>query len=257
MFSKFMGAFGKQKLEEAKQGITEAIVKFDPESATEAQLSMMEEGLDKMALQVAELRQTADKETREAEEAKSTYNRYLAAAQNIQGQLEDTGNPPSAAQAKKLNTSLDQLMEKLEELRPEVAREIQEAEEATQDLEEMESFLKERADQLKGARKKLEAAQRNMQRSQRDQERAAAKEQRARELAGLKGGSDGMSIALNAMDEVANSAKAEADAKLTKAELLTPVSLKDDANIAAALDAVDGVDTSKSASDKLAGLKAF
>jgi len=256
MFSKFMGAFGKQKLKEAKVGITEALVKFDPESASAAQLAIYEENLDKMALQTATLRQLADKESREADEAKASFNRYLGAKNNIATQLEDESL--SANKRKGLTASLNELAEKLIELKPEVQREISEATEAKEELKEMEDFLKERADQLKGAKKKLDAAQRNMRTADRDKERAAAKEARAKAKAGIGGsGGDGMDVALNAMNEVAQKSQAQADASRTKADLLHTPSLTEDSNISAALNAVDGVDDSKSSADKVADFEAF
>ena len=256
MFSKFMGAFGKQKLAEAKTGITEALVKFDPESASAAQLAIYEENLDKMALQTAQLRQLSDKEHREAEEAKASFNRYLAAKTNIATQLEDDTVKGKKRQG--LEASLNDLSEKLIELKPEVVREIQEATDAAAELAEMEDFLKERADQLKGAKKKLESAQRNMRTADRDKERAAAKEARAKAKAGIGGsGGDGMDVALNAMNEVAQRSQAEADASRTKADLLHTPSLTEDANIASALNAIDGIDDSKTAADKVADFEAF
>jgi len=256
MFSKFMGAFGKQKLSEAKVSITEALVKFDPESATQAQLAIYEENLDKMALQTAELRQMANKENKEADEAKSSFNRYLAAKANIEEQIADESL--SASKRKGLTKSLEELSNKLIELKPEVVREIEEAKEADEELAEMEDFLKERADQLKGAKKKLDAAQRGMRTAERDKERAAAKEARAKSRAGIGGsGGDSMDVALNAMNEVAQKSQAQADASRTKADLLHTPSLTEDSNIASALNAVDGIDDSKSSAEKVADFEAF
>ena len=55
------------KADSAVQAGVEALVRWDPESASEAELRTMEQHLDELGRQVAEARQAYDRERREAE----------------------------------------------------------------------------------------------------------------------------------------------------------------------------------------------
>ena len=66
MISFFQNLIGV-KADQAVNSAIQSIVAFDPKSATEAELRGMEQNLDQIGRQVAEARQTYDKEKREAE----------------------------------------------------------------------------------------------------------------------------------------------------------------------------------------------
>lgn len=55
------------KTDQAVNNAVEAIVRWDPKSATEAELRTMEQHLDQLGLQVAEARQAYEREKREAD----------------------------------------------------------------------------------------------------------------------------------------------------------------------------------------------
>ncbi|MDT8267372.1 hypothetical protein RQ832_29290, partial [Roseomonas sp. DSM 102946] len=55
------------KTDQAVNSAIEAIVRWDPKSATEAELRTMEQHLDRLGMQVAEARQAYEKEAREAQ----------------------------------------------------------------------------------------------------------------------------------------------------------------------------------------------
>src|SRR4051812_13102695 len=76
------------KTDQAVNNAIEAIVRWDPQSATEAELRTMEEHLDELGRQVAAARQSFDKERREADAIQSLSAQRMAAAESLQGQVE-------------------------------------------------------------------------------------------------------------------------------------------------------------------------
>lgn len=256
MFGKFLNHFGRQKVKEAKKGVTEMIVKFDPQSASEAQISMLDEQVSELSLETSKIRQLAQKERAEATAARDNYNNHLKAAQHIENQLDDESL--SKSKRAELEKSLLALTEKLEEMYPDVQTEIQEADEAEQELSDMETMLKSAADKLKSARKTHDRAMREMSKSERQVKQAAEKEARAKRLSGITADENNFDVALNAMREITENNKAQADASSRKADLLKTETLADDTNISAALASVTNTDvTSKTASERLGKLKAL
>ena len=77
------------KADKAVQAGVEALVRWDPQSASEAELRTMEQHLDELGQQVARARQSYDKETREAEcdpvVVGAAHGRRRAAAEAARG----------------------------------------------------------------------------------------------------------------------------------------------------------------------------
>ena len=69
------------KTDQAVNGAVEAIVRWDPKSATEAELRTMEQHLDVLGRQVAEARMAFDKEKREADTIQTLSQQRMAAAE--------------------------------------------------------------------------------------------------------------------------------------------------------------------------------
>ena len=69
----FLARFGKVKVGQISQSITEAIVRFDPETASEAQIAEFESQLNELTTKVATLRREYDKEQKEADAAQANY----------------------------------------------------------------------------------------------------------------------------------------------------------------------------------------
>ena len=64
---KFMSSLIGVKFDKAAQAGVEALVRWDPKSASEAEMRTMEQHLDDLGREVALARQSYDRENREAE----------------------------------------------------------------------------------------------------------------------------------------------------------------------------------------------
>lgn len=242
------------KTDQAVQNAVEALVRWDPHAATEAEMRAMEEQLDELGRQVAQARIAFDREQKEADEIAKLSAQRMAAAEQLQGRLERETDPAAKAGLEK---SLATVVGMLEEMAPDVAREAQDAVEAREFLHMLEKSYAEAGAKLKSARGDLERAQRDMQRAQQQREAAERQADAARRAAGLAGATSGLNVALKAMKEATDKDLASAEAANAKARLLKPTAPEqEDPNIAAAMAAAAGQPASQSLSDRLAALKA-
>lgn len=242
------------KTDQAVQGAVEALVRWDPKSATEAELRTMEQHLDGLGRQVAEARAIYDREKREADEIKALSNQRMAAAEHLQRQL-DAEPDPSRKGA--LEKSLGTIVGMLEEMAPDLEREAKDAVDAQQFLEMLEKSYADAGAKLKSARAELVRAQRDMGRAEQQRGMAERQAEAARQAAGLASSTSGLSVALKAMQDTAAKDLASAEAANAKAKLLTPTAPeKEDPNIAAALAAASGKPMATNLSERLAALKA-
>ncbi|BBK43519.1 hypothetical protein STVA_35390 [Allostella vacuolata] len=242
------------KADQAVQAGVEALVRWDPKAATEAELRTMEGHLDQLGMEVARARQAYDREKKEAVAIQELSRQRMAAAEHLERQIETEAD---AGRKAALERSLGTLVAMLEEMAPEVEREARDAEDAQSFLEMLEKSYAEAGGKLKQARSELERAQRDMSRA--EQQRAAAERQSdaARRAAGLASSTSGLSVALKAMKDSAERDLASAEAAAAKTRLLTPTRPeKDDDNIAAAMAAASGrAAPAQSLSERLAALK--
>lgn len=251
MFGRFIKNYGKGKLTDALGELRDAIVGFDPEGATEAEIATMEENFDKVNREFSKAKQDWLREKKEADTIEELYQQRLAAAEHIQQQLD--AQPDNADQ---LNAALSQLVETLESMAPEIQREKEEAEDAKEVMDDLEATVKLYAENLRTARSQLKTAARAMEKAKRDEERAAMKAERAARLAGLKQNSSILGSALESMNKQAAEAQARADAAQHKAELLGPTKVEDNAIVKQALASVSGASPAPSSvSERLAALK--
>ncbi|WP_374449633.1 hypothetical protein [Stella sp.] len=243
------------KADQAVQAGVEALVRWDPKAATEAELRTMEGHLDQLGLEVAKARQAYDREKREAVAIQDLSRQRMAAAELLEKQAAAETDPARKAQLEK---SLGTLVAMLEEMAPEVEREGRDADDAQSFLETLERSYADAGAKLKQARGELERAQRDMSRA--EQQRAAAERQAeaARRAAGLASATSGLSVALKAMKDSAERDLASAEAANAKSRLLQPTTPeKEDGNIAAALAQAQGKATpAQSLTERLAALRA-
>ncbi len=242
------------KTDQAVNSAVSAIVRWDPQSATEAELRTMEQNLDEVGRQVAQARMGFDKEHREADAIQSLSRQRMAAAEQIGQSLAAETDPSRKAD---LERSLGTLVGMLEEMAPDLEREKQDVVDAEAFLRSLEDTYQQAGQKLKSARAELTRAQRDMGRA--DQQRAMAERraEAARQAAGLASATSGLSVALQAMRDSAQRDLTEAEAANAKARLLTPtVPEKEDRNIAAAMAQVAGTTANGSSlTDRLASLR--
>ena len=245
------------KQDQAFQHALDAIVRWDPQGASDAQLLTMEQNLDLIGSRVEQARAAYDKERKEFDTIEALSHQRMSAADLLQKQM-DAEPDPSRKEA--LKGSLEKLVSMLEEMAPDVEREKQDVEAAQNFLEMLEQSYDQAAKKLKSAKSELTRAQRDMARAAHEREMAEQRAEQARETAGLVHSSNALNVALEAMhDAAARDAQAAAVAE-RKAKILAPSSPeKDDPNIAAALAAAGGAHrptSPASLEDRLAALKA-
>ena len=243
------------KLDSAAQAGIEALVRWDPKSASEAELRTMEQNLDALGREVALARQGYDREKREADTIQALSHQRMAAAEQLQQQMNNESDPTRKAAVEK---SLTTLVGMLEQMTPEVEREKQDETDAKDYLQMLEQTYAEAGGKLKTARSELERAQRDMARAAQQREQADRQAEAARRAAGLASQTSSLTVALKAMQDTAQKDLASADAQMSKARLLRPTRPEeDDPNIAAALAAAAGKPPApQSLTDRLAALKA-
>lgn len=242
------------KTDQAVQSAVEALVRWDPKSATEAELRTMEQHLDQLGLQVAEARVAYEKEQKEADAITQLSRQRMAAAEHLQQQMEGEADPARKAQ---LTKSLETLVAMLEQMAPDIEREEQDARDAHEFLETLEKTYAEAGGKLKAARSELQRAERDMARASQQREMADRRAEAARQAAGLSGATSSLNTALKAMQDATTRDLANAEAANSKARLLKPAKPEeDDPNIKAALDAAMGKQPAPSnLSDRLAALR--
>ncbi|KAB0680159.1 hypothetical protein [Aureimonas leprariae] len=242
------------KRDQAVNGALEAIVRWDPKSATEAELRTMEEHLDTLGRQVAEARVAFDKEKREADAIQRLSQQRMAAAETLQSRMDAETDPAKKGEVER---SLSTLVGMLEEMAPEIEREKQDETDAGEFLRSLEEAYNQAGQKLKGARDALTRAQRDMGRAEQQREMAERRAEAARQAAGLSGATSGLSVALKAMQDNAARDLANAEAANAKAKLLAPTRPEqDDPNIAAAMDQAQGkLAAPTNLNDRLAALR--
>jgi len=242
------------KTDQAVQGAVEALVRWDPKSATEAELRTMEQHLDDLGVQVAEARASYEREKKEADEIRKLSDQRMAAAEQLQRQMEAEADPARKASLEK---SLATIVAMLEEMAPDVGREAQDAADALEFLEMLEKSYADAGSKLKGAKSQLQRAERDMGRAEQQRQMAERQAEAARRAAGLASATSGLSVALKAMQDATARDLASAESAHAKAKLLTPTRPEqEDPNIAAALAAASGQPASTNLSDRLAALRA-
>ena len=243
------------KMDQAASAGIDALVRWDPQSASAAELRTMEQHLDELGREVALARQSYDKEKREADAIQALSNQRMAAAEQLQRQVDAETDP---ARKTTLEKSLETLVSMLEQMAPEIAREKKDEVDAKDYLEMLENTYAEAGGKLKSARSELERARRDMARAGQQREQADRQADAARRAAGLASTTSGLTVALKAMQDAAAKDSASADAQMQKARLLRPTRPEqDDPNIAAAMAAASGKPAApQSLAERLAMLKA-
>jgi chromosome segregation ATPase len=243
------------KTDQAVQGALETLVRWDPKSASEAELRTMEQHLDALGLEVAHARAAYEKEKKEADAITALSRQRLAAAEQIETRVAAETDPGRKASLQK---SLETLVAMLEQMTPEIEREEKDAVDAREFLDMLEQGYTQAGNKLKQARSELDRAQRDLSRAAQQREMAQRQAEAARRAAGLTSATSSLNVALKAMQDAAAKDLANAEAASSKAKLLRPTKPEeDDPNIAAALAAASGQQPAPTnLSDRLAAIRA-
>jgi chromosome segregation ATPase len=243
------------KMGQVQEGVVETMVRYDTDSAIAAEVQRLEAELDKATNDYVQARRAYDLEQREAEQATAAYNRMLAAAEDLEGQRRaaEEGNNPEAAT---IRTSVETILGKLEEMRPEVEREAEEAKQAKAYMEQLSQYLDTLKKELQGYRGEVEKAKREMKSAEVEAKLAQQREEQARKLAGLQQRSSNLKVVLEGINKQTEAAKASAEVAKIKTELVAPQRKEDeDPLIAAALERASGAAKPVDLAGRLEALK--
>lgn len=247
-FLPLFGALAGEAIHHAVQDINE----LDPRAATDAELAAIEEQLDRLGREVAQARAAYNREKKEADAIRSVMERQMAAAEHLERQMAAEADPSRKAE---LERSLAKLVDRLEEIAPEVDREAQDEVSARELLEMLEEAYGEAAAKLREHRSGLTRAEQDMQRAALQRDMAERRAEAARQAAGLAHATDSISMALKTMQDNAARHLEAAEAAREKARILQPARPEDDPNIAAALAAVSGTRSSSNLTGRLNAIR--
>jgi chromosome segregation ATPase len=249
----FLKSFGRVKVGDAVQTGIDALVRWDPKGASQAELIEMEKHLDALAKRVVAARDALDKEAALYEQTSTLYAQRFAAAHKLEEQLSGEGDPSRQAS---LHASIETLVGQLEKQKPDLDQHVQDKRSAEDLVRQLEDTYATAAEKLKTAKEDLTRAERDIQRATVEKERSLTMAEAARQAIGLSQSTGGLNTALEAMHRQAEQMRQEAEAAGLKAKALTGSTPdKDDPNIAAALALVSGKPASlPNLSDRLAAL---
>lgn len=235
------------------QTITTELVKLAPETASLAQLGQMEEDLDKVGKLISDLRKELGEEQAAYDAVNGRYTQMMTAAEGLQAQIDTASDPGKKAG---LETSLGNLLGKIEEIVPELDSTKHEVEETRAALVETEKAYGEKAKALTTSKAELTRAKNDMHRAELEEQRAEARAERARTVAGLANNGTDLTTATNVFKSAAAQSRANAQTHDLKAKALRQSdAITEDPNIAAAMAAAAGTTSSLPVKDRLAALK--
>jgi chromosome segregation ATPase len=250
-FRHFIGGQGDKIVD----AVTIAAVRWDPKTASLAQLREMEDDYDKANNLLQRIRQETVNFDKEIAVAQREYEDRKAAAQLLLTKQNDEADPTRKASYEK---SITGIVADLEARKPRLEHDRDQASRMHAQLDTAQAAVEEKMTALTEAKAALADAERQMKLNEMEAQRAKAEAERAAELEGLRGRNvSGLNTALNAMQGAADKAAREAEAARAKADALGHAAKgpNGDANVAAALAEVrTGASANASLSDRLAHL---
>ena len=242
------------KMDQVQDSAVTTLVKLATDSAIEAEIRRLEQELDKTTNNYVVAKREYDREQKEADVANSNYNRMLAAAEDLDGQAkaaEAEGKPDAA----NIRASLDKLLTRLEELRPEVEREVEESKQAKAYMEQLEQYLGTLKKELQNYKGEVDKAKRGMQSAELQAKMAQTMEEQAMKIAGLQQRSSSLKIVLNKINQQTEESMDRAAKAKIKTEMFTTKKEEEDPLVAAAMEKASGIQKPTGTSDRLAALK--
>ena len=154
MVWRFLKHYGMTKATEVVEEFASAVVEFDPETASNAQLSTMEAELDKLGSRLVEAEAEVRREHKETTELRQSYEQHLQAAKILETKLVDIEDPIEKG---KTEASLAKIIDKLEQMKPEIEREEREDQEVEAWRAELRRSYEELAGKIRNAHNQLSA----------------------------------------------------------------------------------------------------
>lgn len=233
----FFKSFAKTKGKNILNGVAEMLVKADLSTATAAQLDMYDSKLAELSVSVASANADFQREQKEADDARADYNRKVEAAKRLRDQIAAEADQDRKASLEK---SLAAFLSDIEAMEPNVKREMDEAQQAKEIYETYRDALESIRTKLADARQNLKTAAARIEKARLDEERSKELLAAKQAASGVTTSAGGLDTVMSTMSKLADDAERSAEANRIHAAALTPDVKPVDANIQAALDAVDG-----------------
>lgn len=251
----FIKHFASTKAEEAVNRSLEALVRFDPKGASEAELRQMDAELDKLGRDVVAAKRALADEERELEVAQKLEAQRMAAAEKLNADLEAEADPAKKAT---IERSLGTVMDLIDKNHATVQSHTKSAADARDWLGQLQEAFDAATEKLKTAKETLAAAQREMASAALEKRQEAERAGRAKELAGLASSRSSIGVALGAMQQAAQRDRDEAAASRMKSDALRPSAPEQDDPLIrdAMASAGGGPKPALSPSERLRALKA-
>lgn len=256
-FFKTLLGYGSVKAEQAQDAAVGILVKLDTDAAIEAEVRRLDAELKETRSEYAKAAAELEKESKEAEAAKTDYNKLITAAEILKKQQEDATAANDSAKATALEGSLTKLLSIIKSKRPDLEREISEAEQAKGYFDQVKEMLETQQQSFDNYRNEVEAAKRKRQSAIAGEKLEERRAEQAEKLVGLHNRSNNLNVVLKQINQQTDEAKIKAEEhKLTTAAAKPKVSpAAEDPLIAAAMSEAAGVKKPANISEELDSLR--
>lgn len=207
-FTKFCGAYGQTKAEDATKKMTIILTKLDPEAASAAQIKLITEKAEEIKLKLIKAKRALKKDKAETEYINEKIEKIKSALRILQ---ENHGELKKGKRKDEVFEKAISLKKSLKTLQTDLEREQDEDKFAFSIVEKYETMHKSVLDQREKMRTKLEDAQKRMHMADAQKDQAQLRKQQLDDLNNLKGGFGELTIALDAMTQVAEENEVEAE----------------------------------------------
>lgn len=240
----FFGSYLSTQATALHDGIVKTVVGFDPEGATEAQLTEYQGKVDELANIAAKAEMQAQADEAKIGTLQASFDQHMKAAASLDG------NPDPAVQK-----GLDKLITDAEHIKGDLDQAKTAAVDSRGYADQMKTAHASAVEKWKSGRQHLAEDQRNMERAKQDAAMAISRKADAERAAGLIGGLDTADVAHSAMQANIAKFKLQSEgARLTTGALST-ASEGDDVAAKALAAASGGPSTGSSLADRMAALR--
>lgn len=200
----FLGKFGMELGNTALSGFISALAKFDPKTASAADIAMMEDEVKKAATLKVDAAHEIDgkgglkEHLAQLEIDRDSAITALGILQNQHAAANDAGKADIARRAAVIDRQIGVLEDQIKSDRDSLAA-------AQEWLGQVTEALEQAATNLSGARQALADAQREAKSAKRERETAEQQAERTKQLAGIRGATSHLGVAIGAMKESAAS----------------------------------------------------